>query len=153
MPAIVPCEAELQSGLRVTLYSLPENYGKMPDFEHIAANKRMSSLVTEVSLDVAANEGRTGNYALAFDGYVDLPEDGVYDFPIQASDCARVYMDGRLVTEIMNSPAREAGQISKALGALRLAKGYHAFRIEYAEIGGGHPCLSLDGQRVFKGHL
>ena len=141
MPAVSLREADLRAGLRVTLYTLPENYGKMPNFEHIAANAQTTALVNEISL-AAAGE-RTKDYALSFEGYVDLPENGVYDFAVQASACARVYIDGRLVTEVINPPAREADQPSKALGALRLAKGFHAIKIEYAEIGGGDSELSL----------
>ena len=148
MPAVTLREADLQAGLYATLYTLPENYGKMPDFEHIAANAQTTALVTEISL-AAAGE-KTKDYALSFEGYVELPENGVYDFAIQASDCARVYIDGRLVTEVINPPAREANRSAKALGALPLAEGYHAIRIEYAEIGGHHPRLSMDDQWIFK---
>lgn len=148
MPAACVCETNLQSGLRVTRYTLPENYGKMPDFDHIAANAQTTALVTEISL-AAAGE-KTKDYALSFEGYVELPGNGVYDFAIQASDCARVYIDGRLVTEVINPPAREANRSTKALGALPLAEGYHAIRIEYAEIGGHHPRLSMDDQWILK---
>ena len=58
-------------------------------------------------------------------------------------------MDGRLVTEVMNPPAREAGQPSAALGTLPLAAGYHAIRVDYAEICGATPDLSLDGDWDF----
>ena len=50
-----------------------------------------------------------------------------------------------MTAEVMNPPAREANAESHALKQLRLAAGYHAVRLEYAEIGGGDPFLSMDG--------
>jgi hypothetical protein len=50
-----------------------------------------------------------------------------------------------MTDEILNPPAREASRPSRGLGALRLAAGYHAVRLEYAEIGGGEPFLAKDG--------
>lgn len=147
MPAVTVCEADLQAGLRATLYTLPENYGKMPVFDHIAANAQATSVVSEVSLAVAGD--RVKDFAVSFDGYVWLSENGLYDFVLQASDCARIYIDGRLVTEVMNPPAREADMPSHALGALRMSKGYHAIKIEYANIGGEKSKLCVMGSLDF----
>lgn len=144
MPAVAvdaPCE-----GLTVTAYRLPAAYGKMPVIEHIAANAMETTVTREVS--AAAWADRT-DFALSFRGFVAIPTNGVYDFPLKTRGCARLYLDGRLVTEVMNLPAREADQPSKALGALPLAAGYHAIRIDYAEIGGAAPDLSLDGDWAF----
>ncbi len=135
-------EADLQAGLRATLYTLPEDYGKMPVFEHIVANARTTAHVNEVS--PAAAGDRTKDFALAFEGYVLLPADGVYEFPLQANDGARLYIDGRLVTKVMKDITEGVDKTPEPLGALRLAKGYHAIKIEYASIGDGRPDLVLD---------
>ena len=150
MPAVSlsPAEAEgLQLGLRATLYTLPAQYGKMPDFDHIAANALETTVISDLSTALAGD--RRGDFALSFDGYIRIPADGVYAFSLTANDCARLYVDGRLSAEIMNPPARESHEPSRALGGLRLAAGYHAVRIEYAEIGGGDPSLSLEGEWLF----
>ena len=104
-------------------------------------------MVSEISTAPAGD--RQGDFALSFEGYIRLPADGVYGFTLRTGDCARLYVDGRLSAEIMNHPAREAREPSRAPGGLRLAAGYHAIRIEYAEIGGGCPSLSLDGDWSF----
>ena len=150
MPAVTLSPAEecgLQEGLRATLYHLPAQYGKMPDLDHIAANAQGSAVVSEISTAPAGD--RQGDFALSFEGYIRLPADGIYGFTLRTGDCARLYVDGRLSAEIMNHPAREAREPSRAPGGLRLAAGYHAVRIEYAEIGGGCPSLSLDGDWSF----
>ncbi len=146
MPAITVCETNLQAGLRATLYTLPENYGKMPDFEHIAANAQATVVVQEVS--TAAAGDREKDFAIAFGGYVLVSADGVYEFPLQANDGARLYIDGRLVTKVMSDITEGVDETPKALGALRLAKGYHAIKIEYASVGGGSPNLVF-GQASF----
>jgi hypothetical protein len=133
-------------GLTITAYRLPADYGKMPVMEHIAANAEETTVTREVS---AAAWADRSDLALSFKGFVAIPADGVYGFPLHTRGCARLYLDGRLVTEVMNPPAREADQPSKALGALPLAAGYHAIRIDYAEIGGATPDLSLDGTWEF----
>ena len=147
MPAACVCETDLQAGLRATLYTLPARYGKMPDFAHIAANAKGSSVVSEVSL-AAAGE-RVRDFALAFEGYVLIAADGVYEFPIQTDDGARLYIDGRLVTKVLNGITEGVDKTPKALGALHLAKGYHTIKIEYANIGGEHPQLAFDQYALF----
>ncbi len=147
MPAALVHETELQAGLRATLFTLPEDYGKMPVFEHIAANAHTTAVVDQVSTTVAGD--RTKNFALAFEGYVLVPADGVYDFPLQANDGARLYIDGRLVTKIMNNITEGVDRTPEALGALRLARGHHAIRIEYASVSDGRPALTLDQAWIF----
>ena len=140
-------EARLQAGLRATLYTLPERYGKMPNFGRIAANARETTSVSEISL--APTGDRSRDFALLFEGYVRIPADGSYAFPLKADDCARLYVDGRLAAEIMHSPADEAHKLVNGGRGLRLAEGYHALRLEYAEIGGGCPSLTLAGEWSF----
>ena len=150
MPAVDLSLAEadgLQAGLRVTRYTLPARYGRMPDFGHIAANARETVVVGEVSVANLGDGG--GDFALSFEGYVFIPADGVYAFPLKASDCARLRVDGRLVAEVVPTPAIGSDTPVHDGRGLRLAEGYHTIRLEYAEIGGGCPLLSLDGEWLF----
>ena len=147
MPAVSVREEDLQAGLRVTLYTLPENYGKMPVFGHIAANAAETSVIPEVSLTAAGERRR--DFALGFEGYVHVPADGVYEFPLRANDGACLYIDGRLVTKIMRDVTEGVDKTPTPLGALPLAKGYHAIRIEYANVGDQDPELSLEENPEF----
>ena len=144
MPAVAV--EGLSEGLNVTVYRLPTDYGKMPVMEHIAANAEATLVARRISAETWADRK---DFALCFEGFVRIAESGTYDFPLHTNGCARLYVDGRLVTEVMNTPAREAGQPSAALGALPLAAGCHAIRVEYAEICGATPDLSLDGDWDF----
>lgn len=150
MPAVSfsPEEAAgLQPGLRATLYNLPAQYGKMPDFDHIAANAQESAVVSKISTAPAGD--RPGDFALSFEGFVRLPADGVYVFSPKANDCVRLYVDGRLAAEIMPTPAYGAGKPVNGGRGLRLAEGYHSIRMEYAAIGVGDPSLFLEGEWLF----
>jgi hypothetical protein len=90
-----------REGLTVTAYRLPSAYGKMPVMEHIAANAEETTVTREVS---AAAWADRSDLALSFKGFVAIPADGVYRFPLRTRGCARLYLDGRLVTEVMNPP-------------------------------------------------
>ena len=146
MPAVSLSSEEasgLRAGLQATIYSLPARYGKMPDFDHIAANALETTFTREVSAACAGD--RTGDAALSFAGYVGIPADGEYVFSLHTDGCARLYVDGRLAVEIMNPPMCVTRPLVNGGRGLRLAEGLHTIRIEYAEIGGGRLSLALDG--------
>ena len=144
-------KSKLQPGLNQTVYKLPilhnddgseRPYSKMPEIEKLEENK----IVTMPSRGIAANIGfRTSSFALSYDGYIKIPEDGNHRFRIAADDGARLYIDGRLVAEVPYDAEREAGTVVEAGGNIRLAAGYHTFKLEYAEIGNGGAKLALDG--------
>ena len=147
MPALTPAD-ELKAGLAVERYWIVANYGKMPDFRLIDGNLQGTVSTADVSsfnIQVDANSG----VALSFEGYVLIPEDGSYTFPVSADDCARLYVDGRLVTEVAYDGERPANATASATGSLRLAKGYHRITVEYAEMGNGNAALTLDGDWDF----
>ena len=146
MPALSLSAEEMaayRDGLQVTVFDLPARYGKMPDFDHIAANARESAVADAVSIAPAGD--RRGDFALAFSGFVQIPANGRYEFSLHANDGARLYVDGRMAAEILPIPADEVSAPRTCTGGFPLAEGYHALRIEYAEIGGGCPALALDG--------
>ena len=147
MPA-VSVEEELSEGLTVRRYPIVAHYGKMPDFRLIEGNledTRITKDLSSYTITVGENEG----VALSFDGYVQIPEDGTYTFPVTADDCARLYIDGRLITEVAYDGSRAANATASANGSIRLAKGYHKITVEYAEMGNGNATLTLEGDWSF----
>ena len=147
MPA-VSLTGDLSEGLLVERYWIVANYGKMPDFRLIDGNLQGKVSTTDVSsfdIQVDADSG----VALSFEGYVWIPADGVYTFPVTADDCARLYVDGRLITEVAYDGARAANATATATGSIRLAKGYHRITVEYAEMGNGNATLTLGGEWDF----
>ena len=135
-------EAALTEGLSVVMYTLPRNYGKMPDFDLIMKNQRDSAIVPTVT---ALPFTRNMNYALEFDGYVKVDATNVYSYSIRSNCSVCLYIDGSLVGTIPYDAGRTRADIVTLDLSLRLEEGYHTIRIEYAETGNGSPVLEMDG--------
>ena len=144
MPALtLPDEvlAEMQEGLRVSAYPLPANYPAQPDFRLIDSLLEGSQTVKTLTTEGLAH---TTNVGLLYEGYVNVTETRAYEFELSYDDGAKLYVDGRLVVDGSFDPKVENG-IKTAKGSILLSQGYHAVRVEYAEIKGGNPHLSLKG--------
>lgn len=68
------------------------------------------------------------HFGYVFSGYIDVPADGVYEFFTRSDDGSILYIDGE---EVVNNDASHAAIVST--GRIPLAKGFHAFRLEYFE--------------------
>ncbi len=75
--------------------------------------------------------GRTNEFALVFNGFIDLSRDGVWQFRTTSDDGSRLYIDDQLLVD--NDGLHAAFSRS---GSRRLAAGLHAIRIEYFDQGG-----------------
>lgn len=148
MPAVTLSEEDLavmQAGLTVSCYPLVKNYPAQPDFRLIDA------LLTDtrgVDTLTAEGLGYTADVGLLYEGYVKIPETGSYAFELSYDDGARLWIDGRLVADGTYDPEAGTG-VKTARGSLILCAGYHAIRVEYAELRGGDPHLSLKGDWEF----
>ncbi len=144
MPAVTVDSPEtLTPGLSMTYYLLPDDYGVQPVFDHIGK----LAAVTIHTTDIHAGYGiRYADYALLFEGYVKVTENGVYDFSVICDDGAKLYIDGRLVVDGSYIAGTDTtGTARTHLGSLRLSAGYHTVRIEYAEcVGNGGAYLNVD---------
>jgi hypothetical protein len=148
MPAIrlsADTESNLQKGLSMTVYNLPEKYGKMPDFEHIASLATETFSVSKINANPGVMTRKT-DYALVYEGYVKIPADGDYTFRVACDDAVCLYIDGRLVTEVPYDAERAADAIVSNSGSVTLTAGYHSIRIAYAEVGKGGAGLALQGE-------
>lgn len=76
--------------------------------------------------------------------YLDFTNGYIYEKSFRAllDTCLELRAEGQMTPYIV--------PWALALGALRLAKGYHQIKIEYAHIGGEDPQLSMLGKWVFK---
>ena len=138
----------LKDGLYAESFRLPAKYGKMPDLYLIAANRKDKGESSDIS--ESPFSGLKTNYALRYSGYVEIPEDGEYEFSVSADDCARIYIDGRLLTEIVYDENRQSEKTVTAAGSTLLGKGYHSITVEYAELGNGDASLVLSGDYTFR---
>ena len=139
--------AEMQDGLRVSAYPLPDKYPTQPDFrliDSLLVGSQTVSTLTAEGLAYSANVG------LLYEGYVKVTETKSYEFELSYDDGARLFIDGRLVVDGSYDPKavdgnKTAGGNKTAKGSIILEAGYHALRVEYAEVKGGDPHLSLKG--------
>jgi len=82
---------------------------------------------------VVPEEGKAPSFALQYRGYIEVPDNGVYTFFLTSDDASMLYIADRKVVDNdgMHSAKEKNGQIV-------LAKGPHAFALDFIEGGGGY---------------
>ncbi len=101
----------------------------------------------------AVKTGGFTRFAVAYDGFVDVPRDGGYSFSLMARDGARLIVDGQFVAqtgppfcEVCGSPVNA---MRYARGTIGLRSGKHALRLEALEsISPGSPRLLWEGPGI-----
>ena len=74
----------------------------------------------------------SGNIGLVFNGYIDIPADGVYAFYTYSDDGSRLFIDDELVVDNDGLHSRE-----ERTGSIALRKGFHKFALRYFDSNGG----------------
>ena len=86
------------------------------------------------TFNVASAKARAENYAVEFDGYVDVPSDGGYTFTLMSNDAGRLKIDGALVATAKAPFPQFCGSVGNAvqpvMGSVALAKGKHRIFVE-----------------------
>lgn len=80
---------------------------------------------------VAPKESKS--FGLKFDGYIDVPETGIYSFFFTCDDGGVLYIDDAMVVDNdgQHSPVLKSGQAA-------MQKGLHPFKLDFLEGGGGY---------------
>ena len=132
-PALKVTE-NLKPGLNVTLYDFSGN--KCAD---IASSKLVKNYVSE---RIAYPEGKTGNLAMAYNGYLEIPSDGVYTFSLLSDDGSILKLDNQVLIENdgLHSPAERSAQVA-------LAAGLHKLELSYFDYFGGVLALYLINEK------
>src|SRR5579859_339542 len=133
-------------GLEYHIY--PGTWPEMPAFAKQAAMRN----------GIAANLADTDaggftRYAVAYDGFLEVPVEGGYSFHLLARDGARIILDGQVVAqtgppfgEVCGSPVNA---VRYALGTIGLRAGKHVLRIESLEsISPAKPRLLWEGPGI-----
>ncbi len=102
------------------------SWASPPDFSRSPAKKEGYCKYFDLSL-----AGKENYFAIEFTGYLDVPEDGIYTFTIDADDSGLLIVDGvelakRMVWGHENTPS----------GKIALSKGKHPFELIHTEIDG-----------------
>lgn len=74
---------------------------------------------------------RDEHFGLRFDGYIEVPAEGVYTFALQSDDGARLRIGDEVVIDDDGLHERRT-----ATGTITLAKGWHRIRLDYFNAGG-----------------
>jgi hypothetical protein len=113
----------LQPGLNFQYYE--GEFTDLPDFN--ALTPAATGWTGRVSLDPSP---QTNALALRFEGYIEIPADGVYTFNTRSNDGSQVFIGDTLVVD-------NGGQhpMRGQSGFLAMRKGYYPLRITYFQAG------------------
>ncbi|MCD6347662.1 MAG: alpha-L-fucosidase [Bacteroidales bacterium] len=116
----------LKAGLKYNYYE--GDWNKIPDYNGITPKKQG---VAE-NFDLAAKEIEE-NFSIDYQGFIDIPDDGVYTFYLTSDDGSILYIGEKLL--INNDGPHGPAELS---GEIPLGKGLHAIRISFFEKSGGN---------------
>ena len=96
----------------------------------ISGNPNQQFIVKAVEVP---QEARIATFGLKYNGYIEVPETGIYSFYLTCDDAGMLYIADRIVidNEGPHSSVEKSGQVA-------LKKGLHPFRLDFVEGGGGY---------------
>jgi len=109
-------------------YYEPEGKISLESIENSPVKKE--GIANEISEKVKQREEK---YALQFNGYIKINNDGIYTFSTLSDDGSKLFIDGE---EIVNNDD-EHGAV-EALGEAALKRGFHKIKVIYFDGGGGN---------------
>jgi PA14 domain/Chitobiase/beta-hexosaminidase C-terminal domain len=114
--------------------------------ELAGSEPRTTGVVPAVDLSFRERDERFG---LVFQGFVDVPEDGIWAFFLASDDGSRLWLGDELVVDDDGLHGRV-----EVMGEIGLKRGWHPVRVEYFDAGGGSALeLAWRGPKVGKGPL
>mgnify|MGYP003109565738 CR=1 FL=1 len=116
-------------GLVWNAYLLPEQPVRLPAFTGL--EPAASGVTNEVSL-AGLDLPRGNAVAVTFEGFIDVPTSGHYEFSLASDDGSKLYIEGRTVVDNDGDHG-----VIMASGSTDLEAGRHAFRVEWFNGGGG----------------
>jgi hypothetical protein len=120
IPPLMPAtEKEVKRGITAAYYE--GIWTVVPAFDSLKLLKR--EVVSTISTGPAAKDE---HFALLFDGYIRVPEDGIYKFYLTSDDGSILRIDGKKVVD--NDGTHGAREMA---GEVPLQAGLHTFRVGY----------------------
>ncbi|MCP3906339.1 MAG: hypothetical protein GY715_22180 [Planctomycetes bacterium] len=137
----------VETGAEVSYYAL-SSPSVLPDFDTLTPYD--TDVVTDIDFPSTggnfATSGRGDQVGAVFEGYVTVPENGVYTFFTDSDDGSALYVGGDHV--VANDGLH--GMVERS-GAMGLEAGAHPIRVEFFENGGGAGLIvSYQGPGVSK---
>jgi PKD repeat protein len=122
MPAITA--GRLVPGLAFKYYSSDDSFNRMPDFASWPVKAKGFCAEPDIS-----SATQPDFFAFQFDGYLHVPQDGIYRFKVESDDGGVLYLDDRMVVD--NSVI--SPEIQEATGDVGLQAGLHKLHVDYFE--------------------
>lgn len=121
VPACDISRKELQPGIAYRYFEGKAE--KVSDIEQLTPVK--SGVVANISLDEAQQED---HFAFIFDGYIEIPETGTYQFYLLSDDGSTLELDDHL---LIDNDGGHSDRLKKSIA--KLEKGFHRIRLRYFE--------------------
>ena len=119
IPALLPASRqEAKKGITAAYY---EGIWTVPAFDSLKLLKR--EVVSEISTAPAEQDE---HFALLFEGFIRVPEDGIYKFYLTSDDGSLLWIDGKKIVD--NNGTHGAREMA---GEVPLQAGLHTFRVGY----------------------
>ena len=115
----------LVNGMKFSYYE--GDWNVLPDFSKLKPVKEGVASVIDIS-----PRNQPEYFGLDFNGYVKIPEDGVYSLSTDSDDGSRLFLDGKMVAD--NDGLHGSKEVR---GVVALAAGLHKIRVQYFQKGGG----------------
>ncbi|KAK9824103.1 hypothetical protein WJX72_007756 [[Myrmecia] bisecta] len=132
-PAPPPPPSYPTNGLSVTYYNLncPQGWSckSLPTFSSLTASSWFNTpdLNYASSTSWAMPNGDTSQYALKFQGYINLPSGGVWTFQLNSNDGSQLFLDGTL---IVDNDGYMTSMVATSATAT-LSAGFHDLEVDY----------------------
>jgi alpha-L-fucosidase len=124
LPA-VKTPSNLGAGLRYSYYE-----GGWQTLDQMADRQPTGKGVTS-AFNIALRK-RDDHFALKFEGLIDVPADGLYEFFTESDDGSALYVDGQ---QVVDNDALQG--MTERSGQIALQKGLHQFEVQYFNATGG----------------
>ncbi len=124
-------EDDLLPGAFVKVFQFDKNLEKLADV-NFKATPVFTGAFPVISAADSEFQGLESNFALEITGYLNIPKTNNYVFRLTSDDGSRLYIDDK---EIIDFDGLHGGESRD--GEIALEKGFHPFRIEYFQGGGG----------------
>ncbi len=115
---------DLKPGIQFNYYE--GDWDSLPDFTKLTPVK--TGIINNFNL---SEKIKGDYYGFVFEGFIQIQQDGIYEFMTDSDDGSRLFIDGNLVVD--NDGLH--GMVQEK-GALALAKGYHSIKVTFFEKGG-----------------
>ncbi|MEM8527769.1 MAG: family 16 glycoside hydrolase [Bacteroidota bacterium] len=137
--AATELEIELGIGTMATVYVYEDGkvLNKVADID-TSIEPLFRGILPNINIQDAdfSRVGLKENFAIIFEGYINVPKDNNYLFRLASDDGSILTIDGN---EIINHDGLHGAEARD--GELALSKGYHPFKLEFFQQGGGRSIL------------